>query len=99
MTTRTKRLDWLTAATEVSYSFDRYSSWRRVISKMVDLGWTDEQIIAVALSKWMRWAADQSNKPYGRVCAEDVMAYLVRLADKGELQKLTKEHWDSEVQS
>jgi hypothetical protein len=76
-----------------AYSTPNYGgSWRGCVRMLRFHKLTDAEIEAVIRSKWTRWAADQSDKPYGKTTSRD----LERFMDKNnywgeEVKRLTKE--------
>lgn len=54
----TERAKYLAEKTSGSYSFDRYKNWNAVIQMLINKGYSDDEIEAIALSKWTRWACD-----------------------------------------
>lgn len=61
------------AKTQDAYSRDRYTSWPRCIAALLKAGYSPEHTVAILLSKWARWAADGSGKPYGHATANDLL--------------------------
>jgi len=76
MTELAYRITWLNHKTQDAYSSNRYNSWPAVISMLVRRGYNDREIEAILRSKWMRWAADSSPKPYGKATFKDVEHFL-----------------------
>lgn len=73
------QIDALTEKTSGAYSFDRFKNWRGVISMLLRRGFTEREVEAIALSKWTRWAADQSTfhgKRYGQATSADLARFL-----------------------
>lgn len=81
MTTATKTIT--ERATEIAercsdaYSSDRYASWTAVAKKLLGEGYNDLEVEAIMRSKWTRWAADMSDRPYGKVPASAIVVYIV----------------------
>lgn len=59
-----------------AYSVDRYRSWRACAAALLGLGYTESQAVEILRSKITRWAADVSDKPYGRATALDLVKFL-----------------------
>ena len=59
-----------------AYSADRYRSWPAVAYVLLRHGLNERQAEAVMRSKWTRWAADGSSRPYGKVPAKVVLDYV-----------------------
>jgi hypothetical protein len=93
MNTNKGRAVALALKTDTAYSFDRYASWTAVCNALVKEGYTDDQVEAIVMSKWARWAADQAagNYAYGKFPAK-VLVEFVRKQGKSEVEKLTQEH-------
>ena len=84
-----KRAEQIATETEGAYSFDRYVSWTAVAKKLIAFGCNDQEAKAIMLSKHTRWAADSSNKPYGRATGADLIKHLtVSKTSRSEIQKL-----------
>lgn len=77
--TQAMRIDRLTEATSDAYSFDRYASWRGCVALLVRRGYSDHEVEAILRSKWMRWAADGADRPYGRATS----THLAHSLDNG----------------
>ena len=78
-------------ATQDAYSRDRYRSWRAVCAFLLREGYTHQEAYCILCSKWMRWAADESKKPFRRVSANDLRAYLpTGEAGQREVQELVE---------
>lgn len=73
--TRQERDDVATR-TEDAYSFDRYKSWSACAIVLQNLGYNSLETEAILRSKHMRWAADCSNKPYGKATSSDLLRYI-----------------------
>lgn len=84
-----ERIDALAERTSDAYSHDHYASWRAVAAALLRRGYSDRQAEEILRSKFTRWAADQSDAPYGRATARD----LLRLMDRcqGETRALLEE--------
>jgi hypothetical protein len=54
----TERAKYIAEKTSGSYSFDRYKNWNAVIQMLINKGYSNDEIEAIALSKWTRWACD-----------------------------------------
>ena len=74
--TKTHNIDVLAVQTLDAYSANRYSSWRAVVSMLLRRGYSERETEAILRSKWMRWAADNSPRPYGRATYKDVERFL-----------------------
>lgn len=79
----TKRLTIkeLEAKTNGSYSYDRYtaSGWRGTIRFLYsECRYDDHTIVAIMLSKYTRWAADGSSRPYGQVNSDAMRAFMIQ---------------------
>lgn len=59
-----------------AYSRDRYATWLGVARMLLARGYSNREAEAVMRSKWTRWAADASDKKYGRVAARDLATWL-----------------------
>jgi hypothetical protein len=86
------RIETLVEKTEGGYSYDRYANWTGCIKALIKVGFTDEQVEAIMLSKWTRWAADAGGKRYGAATAKDLLTFIDKQG-KGEVVKLTAEHF------
>lgn len=66
------------ARTQDAFSWDRYApkEWAKICGHLAAMGWNELQIEAVLRSKWTRWAADQSERPYGKITARDFVNWL-----------------------
>ena len=62
--------------TSDAFSFDRYASWTGCVQMLARRGYDRREIEAILRSKWMRWAHDNSNKPYGRSTSVDLARFL-----------------------
>jgi hypothetical protein len=77
-----------------AYSTDNYvnSNWAPSIRMLRNLGFSDANIEAIIRSKWTRWAADCSNKRYGRNTSVDLYRFLHSMNDLADqVEELTKE--------
>ena len=63
-------------AAKGGYSEDRYDSWPAVAQTLLNMGYSMVEAEAIMLSKWTRWAADDSDKPYGKVTAQDLVHWM-----------------------
>jgi len=71
----------LEEATEMAYSFDRYSrgGWRQCLRLLRSMSLNDKEIQAVMRSKHMRWAGDMdSERRYGHHNSMTLKNYLQR---------------------
>ncbi len=60
-----------------AYSTDNYNNnWIPSIKMLRKRGYNDLQVEAIIRSKWTRWAADGSDKRYGRVNSADLARFL-----------------------
>lgn len=59
-----------------AYSAGRYASWPAVAAALLRRGLTEIQAEAVMRSKWTRWAADHSDRPYGSAPASALIAFM-----------------------
>jgi hypothetical protein len=59
-----------------AYSRDQYTSWSACIAVLANANMTQAEAQAVLMSKHMRWAADMSNKPAGKVTSSDLVRYM-----------------------
>jgi hypothetical protein len=60
-----------------AYSTNRYvGGWSACIKKLRARGLNDREIEAVIRSKWTRWAADSSEKPYTKTSASDLIKFM-----------------------
>ncbi len=86
-TETTQRVMRLFEGTSDAYSFDRYRDrgWLACIRLLVRLGYDDRQIEAILRSKWMRWASDGADKPYGYANS----ASLAKFLEKGDRNPIT----------
>jgi hypothetical protein len=66
------------AACEDAYSFDRYRSWPAVSEAFLKAGLDPLQAEAMMRSKHTRWAADASNRAYGRATSTDITKYITK---------------------
>lgn len=76
MTTTRETVDRLARQTEDAYSYGRYPSWKAVIAMLLRRGYSEREVEAILRSKWTRWAADQSDRPYGRVPAQALIDFI-----------------------
>lgn len=84
----------LSEKTSDAYSYDRYNSWEACIKKLRSLGCNDYEVEAILRSKWTRWAADASNKPYGKASSNDLVNYINKHETKESITKLTQETFE-----
>lgn len=56
-----------------AYSASKFLSWLAVAQFFVDLGYSDEEVVAIVRSKHMRWAADQAA---GKASTRHLRAYV-----------------------
>lgn len=60
-----------------AYSTDNYNgTWIPCIKMLRKRGYDDRQVEAIIRSKWTRWAADSSDKRYGRNNSKDLARFL-----------------------
>lgn len=60
-----------------AYSTSNYNgTWIPCIKMLRKRGYNDLQVEAIIRSKWTRWAADGSDKRYGRVNSADLARFL-----------------------
>jgi len=60
-----------------AYSTDNYNNnWIPSIKMLRKRGYDDLQVEAIIRSKWTRWAADHSDKQYGRANSADLARFL-----------------------
>jgi hypothetical protein len=98
MTTETQiqtaagRVDRLVEETSGGYSVPAYSEsgWRGAIKMLIRRGLDDQQVVAVMLSKWTRWAADASGR-YGRATGRDLERFME--GNWADVEALTREHF------
>ena len=57
-----ERAKYLAEKTSGSYSFNRYKNWNSVIQMLINKGYTNDEIEAIVMSKWTRWACDQDTR-------------------------------------
>lgn len=62
--------------TSDAYSMGRYRSWEACARMLQKRGYTDAEVEGILRSKWTRWAADWSDKPYGKTTAADLAKFL-----------------------
>lgn len=75
-----------------AYSTSNYNgNWIPCIKMLRKRGYDDQQVEAIIRSKWTRWAADQSNKAYGKANSADLARFLkdVTLTEVNDLVKGT----------
>jgi len=79
----------LAERTSDAYSFDRYGeeTWRRAISRFLNLGFTEREIEAIMRSKWTRWAADQCGP---RLTSLAVVYWIQKHLTARELKELVE---------
>jgi hypothetical protein len=58
----TERAKYLAEKTSGSYSFDRYRNWNAVVQMLINKGYTNDEIEAILMSKWTRWACDRDTR-------------------------------------
>lgn len=82
----------LAIAATGGYSEDNYRSWPAVAQSLLDEGYTAREAEAIMRSKWTRWAADYSGKPYGQNTAQDLLRFIAdEIRDvKAEVASLVK---------
>lgn len=68
----------LAEKTSDAYSYDRYASWGACAAILLRRGFSEKEAEAILRSKWTRWAADSSEKPYGRATSNDLASFLDR---------------------
>lgn len=66
----------IAARCEDAYSFGRYRSWVGVAEALLARGYDAEEVEIIMRSKWMRWAADDGGRPYGRATARDLISWI-----------------------
>src|SRR5262245_50068851 len=59
-----------------AFAFDRYRSWTSLAKMLAGRGYNAREIEAILRSKWTRWAADSSDRPYGKATAIDLASML-----------------------
>jgi len=60
-----------------AYSTDNYNgTWIPCIKMLRKRGYDDRAVEAIIRSKWTRWAADHSDKSYGRNNSADLARFL-----------------------
>ncbi len=60
-----------------AYSTPNYrNGWAGCVRMLRERGFDDRQVEAIIRSKWTRWAADASNKPYGQNTSSDLARFL-----------------------
>lgn len=97
--TMTRRAQAATLAerTADAYSATRYGSWQEVARRLLRMGFTEAETEAVMRSKITRWAADASDKPYGKVPAQAVEDYIRNdEARRGDLTRNKIREWAKE---
>jgi hypothetical protein len=67
--------------TEDAYSADRYSNWAAVAEVLLQRGHSEAEVEEILRSKWTRWAADASNKPYGKASSKSMLSWLEHTFD------------------
>lgn len=82
-----------------AYSTNAYNNgWSGCVRMLRARRFNDKQIEAIIRSKWTRWAADRSDKPYGRVTSADLSRFLDGTRNLlSEVDKLTRETFEQEV--
>jgi hypothetical protein len=68
-------------ATSDAYSADRYTSWTACAKVLLGLGYDAPQTEAILRSKMTRWAADFSNKRYGKATSADLKRFMLDSKD------------------
>lgn len=63
------------AFTRGAYSRDRFADWTDVIVQLRARGFSDQEVVAILMSKWARWAADQADRTNDATAA-DLFAFL-----------------------
>lgn len=84
-------IEELSEKTSDAYSYDRYNSWSACIKALRKAQYNDMQIEAILRSKWTRWAADSSDKSYGKSSSVDLMKYINENETLESVEELTKE--------
>lgn len=83
-----------------AYSTDQYGGkWNGCVTMLRARGYSDLAIEAVLRSKWTRWAADASGKPYGRNSARDLARFLdetPKVCSPEHLESLVRETFPGE---
>lgn len=77
-----------------AYSSGRYVSWYGCALSLLKRGYSDKEVEAILRSKWMRWAGDSSDKPFGRYTSGDIIRFIDdprNRIDKEEVRRLTEE--------
>lgn len=75
-----------------AYSADRYRSWQACVALLLRRGLSERQAEAILLSKWMRWAADNSSKRYGYATSADLRRFLSGIS-VSQIYQLEQEHF------
>ena len=83
------RIQALSVRTFDAHSFVRYASWKACAAAVLRRGYTDRQAEEILRSKFMRWAADQSDAPYGYATAQDLLRFMDRC--QGQTRALLEE--------
>ncbi|MEE8609019.1 MAG: hypothetical protein V3S55_15550 [Nitrospiraceae bacterium] len=73
-------IEKLMERTETGYSFDNYDkgSWKACLKMLRRRGFSDDEIVAIMLSKHTRWAHDMSDKDYGKTNSGDLSRYVAK---------------------
>jgi hypothetical protein len=75
-----------------AYSAFAYDSWPNVAKVLLARGLTEQEAEAVMVSKWTRWAVDQSPARYGRVPAKAIIKFLDGMKnERAEIKTLVRE--------
>jgi hypothetical protein len=82
-----------------AYSTDNYNgNWSPCIKMLRKRGYDDRQVEAIIRSKWTRWAADGSDKRYGRNNSADLARFLDKTSNLvTEVADLVKGTFPSEA--
>lgn len=78
MAGREEQIAALIERTIDAYSFNRYGrkNWELAIRRLLRIGFSEREIEAILLSKWMRWAADGVSDQYGDVKSGAIIEYI-----------------------
>lgn len=90
-----KTVQQIAESTSEAYSWGRYNSWEACIKALKKMGLTDNEVEAILLSKWTRWAADSSSAPYGKATSKDLMRYIEKSESPESIKRLTQETFGS----
>lgn len=89
----------LAEKTADAFSYDRYGRWQAVVEMLLRRGLSVQQAEAVLRSKWTRWAADASDKPYGKATSHDLARFIDQQRNAMEqIAELTRETFGMEGQ-